>query len=126
MGAENALDAGPARGVTPWALWIGLFAGPAAWALDLTVSYALVPRACDTHSPGTLQLLSIASLTIAAGAAATSWWALGRTSNHGPTDGGRPGQRARFMAVLGLASSALFALQIIAGAVPHWVLDACQ
>ena len=43
-----------------------------------------------------------------------------------PTDGGRPRQRARFMAVLGLASCALFALQILAGAIPHWVLDACQ
>jgi hypothetical protein len=30
------------------------------------------------------------------------------------------------MAVLGLASSALFALQIIAGAIPPRVIDACQ
>jgi len=28
--------------------------------------------------------------------------------------------------VFGLASCALFALQIIAAAIPHWVLDACQ
>ena len=43
-----------------------------------------------------------------------------------PTDGGDPRQRARFMAILGLTSCALFALAIVAGAIPRWVLDACQ
>lgn len=30
------------------------------------------------------------------------------------------------MAILGLTTSALFALTIVAGAIPSWVLDACQ
>ena len=60
------------------------------------------------------------------GAAAISWTALRRTADDVPTDGGQPRQRARFMAVLGLASCGLFALQILAGAIPRWVLDACQ
>jgi hypothetical protein len=30
------------------------------------------------------------------------------------------------MAILGLSSAALFALQILAGAIPQWVIDACQ
>jgi hypothetical protein len=65
-------------------------------------------------------------LAVVVGAAAISLTALMRTADDVPTDGGRPRQRARFMAVLGLASSGLFALQIVAGAIPHWVLDACQ
>ena len=48
------------------------------------------------------------------------------TAGDVPTDGGHPRQRARFMAILGLTSCALFALTILAGAIPQWVLDACQ
>jgi hypothetical protein len=52
--------------------------------------------------------------------------ALRRTASDEPTDGGDPRQRARFMAILGLTASALFALTIVAGGIPRWVLDACQ
>ena len=71
-------------------------------------------------------LITLASLAVVVGGAAISWTALMHTVDDVPTDGGRPRQRARFMAILGLASCGLFALQILAGAIPHWVLDACQ
>jgi hypothetical protein len=126
LGAESAVNTGDARWLTPLPLWTGILAGPIAWAVDLTASYALVKWVCHTNSPGVLPLITIASLAIVVGAAAISWTALIRTTNDVPTDGGRPRQRAHFMAVLGLASCGLFALQIIAGAIPQWVLDACQ
>ena len=44
--------------------------------------------------------------------------ALRRTAGDVPTDGGEPRQRARFMAILGLTSSALFALTIVGGRDP--------
>jgi len=126
LGAETVVETGDTRWLTPLPLWTGIFAGPIAWALDLTASYALVKWVCYTDAYGVLQLITVVSLAIVGGGAAISWTALMRTTNDVPTDGGRPRQRAHFMAVLGLASSALFALQIIAGAIPHWVLDACQ
>jgi hypothetical protein len=126
LGAQNAVDAGDLRWLTPLPLWIGILAGPIAWAVDLLASYALVKWVCTTNKYGVLQLITIASLAVVIAAAAVSWSALVRTRLDVPTDGGRPGQRARFMAILGLVSSGLFALQIVAGAIPHWVLDACQ
>jgi len=114
------------RWLTPLPLWTGIIAGPIAWAFDLMASYAVVKWVCHTQRYAVLPLITIASLAIVFVAAAISWTAFMRTANDEPTDGGRPRQRARFMAVLGLASSALFALQIIAGAIPHRVLDACQ
>jgi len=81
---------------------------------------------CRTGNYAVLPLITSASLAMVIAAAAISWTALIRTKHDVPTDGGRPRQRARFMALLGLASSALFALQILAGAIPHWILDACQ
>ena len=60
------------------------------------------------------------------GGALVAWVALQQTTADASTDGGQPRQRARFMAILGLTSSALFALAIVALAIPRWVLDACQ
>ena len=107
-------------------LWTGILAGPMAWAFDLTASYAAVKWVCHTHNYAALPLITAASLAMVTGAAAIAWTALTRTANDVPSDGGQPRQRARFMAILGLASCGLFALQILAGAIPHWVLDACQ
>jgi hypothetical protein len=126
LGAETRVSAGDVRWLTPLPLWTGILAGPIAWAFDLMASYASVKWICHTRSYGVLPLITVASLAVVAGAAAISWTALMRTAADVPTDGGQPRQRARFMAVLGLASCGLFALQILAGAIPHWVLDACQ
>jgi len=126
LGAQTAVNAGDVRWLTPLPLWTGILAGPIAWAFDLMASYASVKWVCHTKSYGVLPLITVVSLAVVVGAAAISWTALMRTANDVPTDGGQPRQRARFMAVLGLASCGLFALQILAGAIPHWVLDACQ
>ena len=126
MGAQTAVDAGDLRWLKPLPLWAGILAGPIAWAIDLEASYASVKWVCHTHGSGVLTAITLASLMIVACGAALSRAALTRTAADVPSDGGRPRQRARFMAMLGLASCGLFALQIIAGAIPHWVLDACQ
>jgi hypothetical protein len=126
LGAESAVETGDVRWLTPLPLWTGILAGPIAWGGDLMASYALVKWVCLTESHSILQLITVASLAIVVGAAAVSWTALVHTQHDVPTDGGRPRQRARFMAMLGLASCGLFAVQILAGAIPHWVIDACQ
>ena len=126
LGAQSAVDAGDIRWLTPLPLWTGILAGPLAWAFDLMASYAVVKWICHTSRYGVLPLITMASLAVVIVGAVISWTALKRTTTDVPTDGGRPRQRARFMAVLGLAACGLFALQILAGAIPHWVLDACQ
>lgn len=126
MDAETAVDASDTRWLTPLPLWTGILAGPIVWAIDLLASYAIVKWVCRTDNHAALNLISFASLAVVLAAAAISYMALTSTRHDVPTDGGRPRQRARFMAMLGLVSCALFALQIIAGAIPHWVLDACQ
>ena len=126
MGAETAVDTNDVRWLTPLPLWTGILTGPIVWAIDLLASYAIVKWVCQTDNYSAFQLISIASLAAVIGAASISYMALLRTRGNVPTDGGRPRQRARFMAILGLVTCGLFALQIIAGAIPHWVLDACH
>jgi hypothetical protein len=126
LGAESVVDAGDVRGLTPLPLWTGILAGPLAWAFDLAASYAVVPWVCRTGRYALLPLITLVSLAVVIAGAMLAARALRRTAADVPSDGGRPRQRARFMALLGLASSALFALQILAGAIPQWVFDACQ
>ena len=126
MGAEADVTARDRRWLSPLPLWTGILAGPIAWALDLTSSYALVKPACRMQSAGMLPLIPIVCLALVAAGGTLSWAALQRTDQDIPLDGGRPRQRARFMAVLGLTSCALFALQILAGGLPLSVINACQ
>jgi hypothetical protein len=107
-------------------LWTGILAGPIAWALDLTASYALVKWTCLSQRESVLHGITLAALAMIGVGALFSFLALQATSADRPEDGGRPRQRARFMAMLGLASCALFALTVVAGAIPRWVLNACQ
>jgi hypothetical protein len=125
-GDDRELRPDQVRWLSPLALWTGILAGPFAWAADLTASYALAKWTCLTDRRAILHAIMFASLLIVAGGAVVSSIALRHTSGDAPTDGGRPPQRARFMAILGLAVSALFALQIISTAIPQWVLDACE
>jgi hypothetical protein len=114
------------RWLSPLPLWTGIVAGPAAWALDLTASYALVKWTCLTQRETLLHLLTVVALCGVAAGAVVSWLALQHSADAVPTDGGDPRQRAHFMAILGLSSCALFSVAIVATAIPRWILDACQ
>ncbi len=125
MATETALDRGDLRWLSPAHLWAGILAGPLAWAFDLTASYAVVKWACRAQNHLVFQLITLASLAVVVGGATVAFTALSHTDPDTPSDGGQPRQRARFMAIVGLSACALFALQILAGALPHWMLDAC-
>ena len=113
------------RWLTPLPLWTGILAGPVAWALDLSISYAIVKWTCATQRESVLHGITIAALAVVGVGAAMSWLALHESAGDEPTDGGQPRQRAHFMAILGLTTCALFALTIVARAIPQWVLNAC-
>jgi hypothetical protein len=126
LGAQTDVSAGERRWLSPLGLWAGILAGPIAWALDLTASYAAVKPVCRMQSDGLLHLITFVCLAMVMSGALISWFAFQRTPGDTPTDGGQPRERARFMAILGLTASAMFAVQILAAAIPRWVIDACQ
>jgi hypothetical protein len=97
-----------------------------AWATDLLVRYSLVQWTCNTQHRLVLQLVAVGALLVTAGGATAARRGLAQTPADAPTEGGRPMDRSRFMAMLGLLSSLLFAIVIVAGAIPLWVLDGCR
>ena len=107
MGAKTYLT-------TDAALWAGILGPPIAWAVDETVSYAMVKWACGHQAGGVLHAVTLVTVGLIAGCAVLSWSAA------------RHNERARFMSVLGLVSAALFVLAVIATAIPKWTFDVCQ
>lgn len=115
--------------VSQWTIWVGLLGAAGAWALHLVYSYALVPAAC-TAGMGPLMYLGIpVFLGLAAGAGFLSWrmFAISRNPESRTTiEHVQAMQRLRFMALSGLAMTALFMMVIVAQSVPIIVQDPCM
>ena len=97
------------------ALWTGVLAGPIAWAADLQARYALVRYACVNRAGWIMWMITLGALLITAFGALCSW--------RGWID---ETPRVRFMAIGGLFIGGMFALAIIAMAIPDLFLKACD
>ena len=87
------------------------------------MGYLLVHPACLKNDMTPLHVVQILCLAAALGGGLIAWQALRR--ERAGEAGGR-GDRSRFLAGLGVWTSALFALVIVAQAVPSFVLHQCQ
>lgn len=127
MGASPDLTRGWFELPGPMALqWAGVLAGPVAWAFDLMLSYGLVQWTCGGGPPAVLRIITLLSLAIVGAGAGAAWYVLRQVPPGTPADGSQPSHRGHFMGALGLLMCGLFALVVVAGAVPRWVLDACH
>ena len=107
-------------------LIVGFLAGPAAWGLNLMVTYSLVKPACAAGSPFMLTAVSIGALAATVAGAVVSWRCWLRLRTAGTTEGGRIVDRSRFLALSGLVLNLFFVLLIVVTAVPHFVLSPCE
>jgi hypothetical protein len=105
-------------------LWLGLFLAPAAWAIDLQVSYAIVWWVCLHGRSWILDVVSVSTLLIALGGFFAAW-ASWRDVRERPVED-RSFARARYMALSGVVLSGFFVLLIIATAIPNFFLGACS
>lgn len=104
----------------------GFLLAPFAWLLDLQVSYALVKWACANDQRPLLLLIPVGSLGLVAVAtwmSASSWTRLRAEARE---DGERVEDRSYFIALAGMAMSAVFALLILTSLIPRYVLSPCE
>jgi hypothetical protein len=121
---RGSLDWGPRLAT----LWIGVLAGPVAWATVLETNYVLGYVACEQRHEWMLHVPVIAGVAFIALAALGLW----RARPPG-FDDAEPSiepvetavVRARFMVIGGLALCAWFALVILATDIPVLVLKPC-
>lgn len=90
-------------------VWLALLGGPAAWAMHVLVSYALVPVSCELESKLPLLVATAAALGAGATATVAARRAWGRLAD-GP--GGRSRDRLRTLAFAGTLVGALALLTI--------------
>ena len=108
------------------ALWFGLFAGPAAFLLNLQISYMLAPQSCRAGSTLALHVTNVVCLALAVAGGLVAWRSWGRTGREWPGEEGGVISRSRFMAALGVMTSALCALLVVAQWIPTLFLSPCQ
>lgn len=122
---ETEKDTKPSGGLL--AQWTGLLAGPFAWLLQLQTAYVLIPWACAHDQQGiSLHLVTLASLLLTAAGAFIAWRSWQSAGREWPGPAGGPIPRSRFMAVLGLCTSAFFILVIIVQGLASFILHPCQ
>lgn len=115
---------GEQRGVC-WLL-TGLLAAPLAFLTQLTVNYAVVPRACSsghTYAPHLVTILFLLVALAGGFVAWRNWQAAGRVE---PGEGGGVVERSRFIAVVGLLLAGLITLVFIAQWIPQFLISPCQ
>ena len=100
------------------ALWFGNLSGPIALIVNFQLRYALVPYACESGQHWMLTAISIPLFVVALFGAFVSW--RGLRADDGDV------MRIRFMALSGIALSLLFALSIVAMAIPDFYFHPCE
>lgn len=113
-----------ARTKTSWSLWFGFFGGPAAGMLMIWIDYPLVDRACVGGNRLWLHAASAVFLIIAVVAWMDSHRWYDRVGDFPLTEGGVM-PRARFMALVGMFTSALAIIEIIFQWIPIFFLGSC-
>jgi hypothetical protein len=108
------------------ALWAGILLPPFAWFLHQQLSYMLVSWACMTGRQFILYVVTLAMLLLAIGGGLIARHTWQRFGHDEPDEAGGVLARSRFMAVVGLLSSVLFSLVILAQGIPSFILNACE
>jgi hypothetical protein len=105
--------------------WVGILAGPSAWLTQFLINYALVREACIGHHNLALHVVSgvFFAVVVAAGILSTRYFF--KTREFSAASEKLPA-RSHFMAALGILSSSLYTLIILAQAIPSFILDPCQ
>jgi len=103
-------------------LWIGILAGPLAWAANEVVAYTATAHECSTGSRALFHTLTLTGL-ICCGIGLIA--ARSVSAIHPQTSDARE-ERIQSMAISGVTLSIAFAVAIIAMAIPNWILSPCD
>ena len=114
------------QATTPRGLWLLVIAGPALVALEQQANFVLVRQACSMQRNVALYVVTIVAmlLTSATAMIGVSIWR--RTGAAWPTEATDLENRIRFIAVLGILSSAMSFLVILAQGIATVNFDPCQ
>jgi hypothetical protein len=102
-------------------LWTGAIAAPIAWAIQFLIIYALVPHVCKVGATKSLHLTSAVFILIGVVAGILSWWNLCRREHTFEEER----ESITFLGRMGIMTSALFTLIMLAQVIPTFFIDPC-
>lgn len=108
------------------ALWTGVLAGPIVWLMSFEANFALAPWACIFQAKLALYIVSAIAFALAVASGLLAWSQWNEVGREWPDAGGSVISRARIMAAGGVLLSAMFAIVIVAQAIPEIILAPCQ
>ena len=111
---------------TPKALWLLVVAAPIIVAIEMQANFVLVRQACSAQRNIALYAVIIMAivLTVATALIAFAVWKVDGTN--WPTEATDLPTRVRFIAVLGILSSGMSLLIIVAQGIATILFDPCQ
>ena len=111
---------------TPKALWTLVVAAPVIVAIEMQANFVLVRQACSVQRNVALYAVIIVAmaLTVATAVIAFLLWRVEGTT--WPTEATDLSSRVRFIAVLGILSSVMSLLVIVAQGIATVLFDPCQ
>ena len=114
------------QATTPKRLWTLIVAGPIIVAMQMQANFVLVRHACSAQRSVVLYAVIILAmlLTIATALVGMSLWR--RAGTAWPTEAIDLANRIRFITALGILSSAMSFLVILAQGIATVVFDPCQ
>jgi len=114
------------QATTPKALWVLIIAAPVIVAAEMQANFVLVRQACSMQRNVALYAVIVVAmvLTIATAMIAVSIWK--RAGASWPTEAGDGATRIMFISVLGILSSAMSFLVIVAQGIATVHFDPCQ
>ena len=114
------------QATTPRAIWMLVVAAPVIVSVEMQTNYVLVRQACSMQRNIALYAVIMVAmiLTIAAAMIGISIWR--RAGAVWSTEGSDVGSRVRFIGMLGILSSAMSFLVILAQGIATMHFDPCQ
>jgi hypothetical protein len=109
----------------PWSVsWAGLALGPASWALNTQVNYALVNWECSGGKHPIGMIAAVLAVVSLAGAL-SSWVALRRYDASGVPVPEQDGHPHRLLSAIGVTFGILFAIVIVMQGIAGIFLEPC-
>lgn len=107
--------------------WVGLLTGPIVWLVQFQIIYTMVPWECAHDRQKILMhVVMVVALLLVAGGAFIAWRNWQRAGVKWPNGDNPVISRSRFMAVIGLLTSAMFFFVILVQGVASFILQPCQ
>jgi hypothetical protein len=110
----------------PLLQWVAVFLAPAAFFAHLQIAYVLVPWACVTRGQLWVHVSGLIAIVLALAGAWAGWLVHARAASGQENDGAGSVPRTRFLGTVGLCTSGLFVLLLVAQWAAGFVISPCQ